>query len=165
MAKKGVTSIVNINSVLSEYDNLREQKKIIEARMKVLSDTIKDYAEQNGVKDDKGSYYAQNNDFVYGKQAKKSISFIAEDAIALFERRKWEDCIRTIKSINEDAVSARIESGDLTIKDLEKITTTNTTYAIDVKKKEEMKEVEQTTVAPVAASAKARLTPTAKRGR
>ena len=48
MAKK-VTSPVQIDSLLVEYDRLREEKKTIEARMKKLSEDIKKYAEANEI--------------------------------------------------------------------------------------------------------------------
>jgi hypothetical protein len=166
MALQKVAKVGSISALLQEYDTLREQKKVIDNRMKTLAEKIKEDAEKNGVKDDKGSYYAEDGHFVYGKQAKKSINFKLEEAIAFFKRKRWTDCIRTIETVNEEKVTARIERGELKIKDLEEITTTNTTYAIDVKKKEEVPTVEESTVsAPIAASSKSRSIPTAKRGR
>lgn len=149
MAKK-VTSMVSIDSLLLEYNKLREEKKTIEARMKKLSEDIKDYAEKNGVKDDKGSFYAENNSFTFGKQAKKSISFIQDKALEFFKKRKLVEAIKVVETIDEEAVEKYIKDGAITFKDLEEITETKVTYAIDIKKKEEMPEVEQTTVQLVA---------------
>lgn len=144
--------------LLEEYDNLREQKKIIEARMKTLADQIKAQAEKVGVKDDKGSFYAEEGQFVYGKQCKKSVSFDAEKAISYFKAHGFDDCIATVEVINEEAVETRINTGDISYEDLEDITTTKVSYAVDIKKKEEMPVVEQTEV-PLAASKKTRLVP------
>lgn len=158
-AKSKATVIsLPIGAMLSEYDSLREQKKKIEDRMKYLADQIKANAEKVGVKDDKGSFYAEDEQFIYGKQCKKSVSFNQEKALSYFREHGYDDCITTVEVINEEAVEGRINTGDISFEDLEDITTTKVSYAIDLKRKEEMSEVEQTEV-PIAASKKSRLVP------
>ena len=147
-----------IGSLLEEYYSLREQKKTIEDRMKTLADLIKANAEKTGVKDDKGSYYAEDEQYVYGKQCKKSVSFDKDKAIEYFKNHGYSECIDTVEVINEEAVESLINTGDISYEDLEAITTTKVTYAIDIKKKEDMPVVEQTEV-PLAASKKTRLVP------
>ena len=158
-AKSKATVIsLPIGAMLSEYDSLREQKKKIEDRMKYLADQIKANAEKVGVKDDKGSFYAEDEQFIYGKQCKKSVSFNQEKALSYFRDHGYDDCITTVEVINEEAVESRINTGDISFEDLEDITTTKVSYAIDLKRKEEMSEVEQTEVS-IAASKKSRLVP------
>ena len=158
-AKSKATVIsLPIGAMLSEYDSLREQKKKIEDRMKYLADQIKANAEKVGVKDDKGSFYAEDEQFIYGKQCKKSVSFNQEKALSYFREHGYDDCITTVEVINEEAVEGRINTGDISFEDLEDITTTKVSYAIDLKRKEEMAEVEQTEVV-MAASKKSRLVP------
>ena len=158
-AKSKATVIsLPIGAMLSEYDSLREQKKKIEDRMKYLADQIKANAEKVGVKDDKGSFYAEDEQFIYGKQCKKSVSFNQEKALSYFRDHGYDDCIATVEVINEEAVESRINTGDISFEDLEDITTTKVSYAIDLKRKEEMPEVEQTEVS-IAASKKSRLIP------
>lgn len=158
-AKSKATVIsLPIGAILSEYDSLREQKKKIEDRMKYLADQIKANAEKVGVKDDKGSFYAEDEQFIYGKQCKKSVSFNQEKALSYFRDHGYDDCITTVEVINEEAVESRINTGDISFEDLEDITTTKVSYAIDLKRKEEMPEIEQTEV-PIAASKKSRLVP------
>ena len=158
-AKSKATVIsLPIGAMLSEYDSLREQKKKIEDRMKYLADQIKANAEKVGVKDDKGSFYAEDEQFIYGKQCKKSVSFNQEKALSYFRDHGYDDCITTVEVINEEAVESRINAGDISFEDLEDITTTKVSYAIDLKRKEEMSEIEQTEV-PIAASKKSRLIP------
>ena len=146
MATKKVTSLISIDSLLAEYDKLREEKKTIEAQMKKLSEDIKDYAEKNGVKDDKGSFYAENPFFTFGKMAKKSVSLVQDKAIAFFKKKKLTEAIKTVEVIDEDAVERYIKDGKITFEELESITETKVTYAIDIKKKEELPQVEETTV-------------------
>lgn len=158
-AKTNATVIsLPIGRLLEEYYSLRDQKKTIEDRMKVLADQIKANAEKVGVKDDKGSFYAEDEQYVYGKQCKKSVSFDKDKAIEYFKTHGYDECIDTVEVINEEAVEGRINTGDISFEDLEAITNTKVTYAIDIKKKEDMPEVEQTEVA-MAASKKTRLVP------
>ena len=147
-----------IGNLLEEYYSLREQKKTIEDRMKYLADQIKANAEKVGVKDDKGSFYAEDTQYVYGKQCKKSVSFDKDKAIEYFKNHGYDECIDTVEVINEEAVESRNNTGDISYEDLESITNTKVSYAIDIKKKEDMPEVEQTEV-PLAASKKTRLVP------
>ena len=156
--KKATVISLPIGSLLEEYYSLREQKKTIEDRMKTLADLIKANAEKTGVKDDKGSCYAEDEQYVYGKQCKKSVSFDKDKAIEYFKTHGYNECIDTVEVINEGAVEERINTGEISYEDLEAITTTKVTYAIDIKKKEDMPEVEQTEVA-MAASKKTRLVP------
>lgn len=156
--KKAPIVSLPVGKLLEEYYSLREQKKTIEDRMKTLADQIKASAERVGVKDDKGSYYAEDENFVYGKMCKKSVSFDKDKAIEYFKNHGYDECIETVEVINEDAVESRINTGDISFEDLEEITNTKVSYAIDIKKKEEMPVVEQTEVS-LAASKKSRLVP------
>lgn len=155
MAKK-VTSPVQIDSLLVEYDRLREEKKTIDTRMKKLSEEIKKYAEANGVKNDKGSFYSENDSFTFGKMAKKSVSLIQDKAIEFFKRRKLLNAIKVVETIDEDAVEKYINEGKISFEELESITDTKVSYSIDIKKKEVMQEVEEVVV-PLVASKKPKL--------
>lgn len=136
-----------------EYDALREQAKTIKNRMDVLAAELKDIAEKHGVKNDSGSFYVESSEFIFGKQAKKTVSFDTDTAVEFFTRRGFHDCVKTVKVINEGAVESRVSNGDISYSDLESITKTKVSYAIDVKRKEAMPEVEQSSVT-VAASRK-----------
>lgn len=156
-------TVIPIRQALIEYDRLREETKRIKGRMDVLSKTIKDYAEANGTKNDGGSFYAETDEFIFGKQAKKSVSFDEKKAIDFFEDKGLSDCVELVKRINEEAVEKAVSDGDITFEELESITTTKVTYAIDVKHKEEMADVEQSEIL-LAASRKPKATPTPKKG-
>lgn len=154
MANKVVTlPVQSIDSKVEEYDRLREESKIIKSRMDALAKEIKEYADREGIKDDKGSLYCENSTYMFGKQAKKSVSFRKDEAIVFFKTNGLLDAVKITEVIDEDAVSRYIDEGKLTIEDLESITETKVTYAIDLKKKEAMPVVEESTVA-IAASKK-----------
>lgn len=149
---------IPIDEALIEYERLRDESKRIKSRMDVLSKSIKDYAEKNGTKNDGGSFYAENDEFVFGKQARKSVSFNEEKAIEFLENKGLDKCVEVVKKINEEAVEKAVSDGDITFEELESITTTSVTYAIDVKRKEEMSDVEQSEIL-LAASRKPKTTP------
>ena len=144
---------IDINAVANEYEVLRSQKSAVEARMKKLSETIKEYAESNGVKNSSGSFVYESPDFYIEKQAKKSVNFKTEEAIKFLESKKLKDCIVVTKSLNTDVISKHVDSGDLSVEDIEGITETKVTYAVSVKKRTELPSIETSTVA-VAASRK-----------
>lgn len=165
MAKKKVIGLPqqSIDDKVQEYHALREQSKTIKSRMDVLAKEIKDYASKNGVKDDKGSFYCDNGAFSFGQQAKKSVTFVVDKALEFFKSHGLTDAIKTVEVIDEEAVERYINDGRVTFDDLESITQTKVSYAIDLKKKEDMPVVEETTVA-MAASKKPKPKLSAKRG-
>ena len=161
MKKLSIGSQQSIDAKVQEYYRLREEAKSIKSRMDTLAKEIKSYASTHGEKDDKGSFYCDNGQFMFGQQAKKSISFIRDKAIEFFKTHGMLDAVKITEVIDEEAVEKYINDGSLSFEDLEGITETKTTYAIDLKKKEDMPVVEETTVS-LAASKKPKL-PT-KRG-
>jgi len=140
------TPEVNIAQVIDEYTNLSEQAKVIASRKEELATIIKEYAKKHGTKDDKGSYYSEQGDFVYGATAKKTVKLNAEKAEKFFRERKlWKKVTDTIEIINEDKVEGLINAGTMTVDELETITDISTSFSVLVKKKEtpeEMPEVQ-----------------------
>ena len=151
-----------IDAMVAEYDALRNQSKTIKSRMDTLAKDIKKYAETHGVKDDKGSYYCDNGAFQFGQQAKKSVSFVIDKALDFLKSHGFTDAIKTVETIDEDVIERLVSEGAITFDDLESITETKVTYAIDLKKKEDMPVVEETTV-QMAASKKPK--PILKKGK
>ena len=146
--KKAVLDRATIESMVAEYNELRVREKTIAERKKVLSEAIKNFVKENGVKDSKGSFYAENNDFTYGAMCKKSIKFDTEKAVSFFESINHKECIEYVPTVNEDAVEQLVADGVIDTDALETITKTTTTYSVDVRaKNEEMPEVEVSTIA------------------
>lgn len=132
---------------VKEYDELRTQKKVIEEQMKKLSADIQKYAEAKGVKDEKGSYYIDNDDYVFGKTAKKSVKLNQEKALAYCKNNEMGDCIDVVETVNEDKLAHYVSIGEITSKTLEDLTDIKITYAVSVTKKEseeDMPEIQQT---------------------
>ena len=150
MAKKEVVMSVkksDLPKILTEYNELSKQIKVLDERKKALGDTLKNYAMNNGSKDDKGSYYCEESNFTFGAQCKKSVSLDEESAKKFIQKRGFEDCLKTIIKVDETALETHVANGDISPEELESFTNIKTTYAITVKVNEEMPEVQQTTVA------------------
>lgn len=142
-----VTPLFNQNDVFAmgqEYAELSAQKKRIEDRLKFLSTQIKDGAEKFGVKDDKGSFYLENETLLLGRVAKKSFSFCQERAVQTLEASGLGDVVDvvTVKTVNEEKLTAAVSAGRISLNVVEGFTDVNTTYAVTVKSKEAMPEVQ-----------------------
>lgn len=132
---------------LDEYDKLRAEKKVIEEQLKKLGADIQKYAEEHGVKDEKGSYYSENGTFVYGKTARKTVKLNQEKALHYLKLHNFGDCIETEEVVNEDALAAKVSDGKISQKDLESFTDVKVTYSVSVTKKEteeDMPEIQET---------------------
>lgn len=134
--------------LLSEYEALRVKEKQIKERKAAISDAIKSYAFANGTKDSNGSFYSENDHFVYGAQCRKSIKFDVDKASKFFQVKGYDECVKLIPQIVESEVEKHVSCGDITLEELESITVTSTSFAVDVKaKKEVIDEVQQTAIA------------------
>lgn len=147
-----------IASKVAEYDELRLQKKVIDERMKVLAKEIKDYSVVYGVKDDKGSYYVENDDFIFGQQCKKSVKLDNDKVIEYFKSNGLKDYILMKEYVPEEEVERLSSNGTIPYEDLEGLCKITSTSSIMVKMKEKVTaEVEEHEVLPIAASKKPKL--------
>ena len=134
-----------IMAKVEKYAKCRAQKKILEAEMKTLATEIQEYTKTNSKKDSKGSYYIRDNGYVFGSMCRKSYKLNTEKALDYAKKHKL-NCIKTTEIVDEDALSALVQSGVVPMKDIESMTDEKITYAIDVHEdevEEEMPEVEQ----------------------
>lgn len=148
----------NIMEQVSEYNMLRAKSKTIKSRMDELAKNIKAHLTKNVTPDSKGSYYAEDDNFVYGNMAKKSMKLNEERAKVFLQERNLLEQVSEVKIvINEDKLGQLIDNGDITIKEFEALVDTKVTYSIDIKEKQ--KEEEPVEV-EVASSTKKRRLPT-----
>ena len=131
-----------------EYDEISSQIKVLEARKKSLADQIKIGAETLGVKDDKGSYYLETPTFIVGRVAKKSLSINQEKGVEVLKKHKLNKCVEVITKevVNEDALSKAVSNGEISLDQVQTFTEEKVSYQVSVKAKEEMVEVEQSTL-------------------
>lgn len=135
-----------VEKMVAEYVALRHEEKRIKDRKAVLSDAIKSYSLSNGVKDENGSFYSDCDSYTYGAQCKKSVKFDDEKAALFFQSKGFEDCVKLVPQIVESAVEKRFSDGDITAEELDSITSTSTSYAVTVKEKEVVPDVQQSYV-------------------
>lgn len=131
-----------------EYLDISAKIKELETQKKALSDQIKTYTEQYGVKDDKGSFYLENDNYVTGKVAKKSFKLDEDKAVKILEDMGLGDLVdvETIKTVNEDKLSNAVADGRIDLDTVKGFTIEKVTYSVSVKAKEEMPEIEQSEV-------------------
>lgn len=128
-----VPKTINIDAQVEEYDLLRERSKVIDARQKELSEDIKGFAKLNGVRSDTGSFLCQSDKYVYGAQARNSVTLDEKATIALLKQKGLTSAIKSVETVDRAEVSRLLEAGDLTAEEVENLTRVSTTYAIVVK--------------------------------
>lgn len=138
-----------IADVLQEYVVLRDNKKTIETRMKQLADEIKEYCTQYGTQDSNGSFYSENDSYAFGKQAKKKVTLDEENLIAYLKEKGITAPIKQKQYIDTEVLDKVLDNPDsgLSESEIEPFIKITTSYAVDIKVKEEMPEVEETQVA------------------
>lgn len=131
-----------IEEALREYAEIREKEKLLKERKDQLSKYIKEYVSSNGAKDSKGSYYSENEKFVYGSQAKKSVKINEDKAKNFFSSKGLLDkVITTVEQVDETKIEQLIAEGEISPEDIEEIVDIKVSYSLDVRVKEEIKEV------------------------
>lgn len=149
-----VTSLFTQENVFAmgrEYAELSAQIKVMEERRKFLSTQIKNGAEQFGTKDDKGSFYLENDDYVLGRVAKKSFSLNQDKAVSVLERSGLGDVLDVVKVVNEDRLNTAVQEGRIALNTVEGFTDCKISYSVKVDKKETVTaEVEQTQLSAAA---------------
>lgn len=125
-----------------EYSDLSAQIKLMEEKKKFLADKLKVCAEKYGVKDDKGSYYLESDNFIVGKVARKSIKLDNDLAVSSLEALGLGDVIDFVKTVNEEKLEKAISESRLSIEDVKSFTKETVSYSVLVKEKQEMPEVD-----------------------
>lgn len=145
---KSMFSKEDIGKLGREYADISAQIKVLDARKKELAGLIKNGVEQFGVKDDKGSYYLENDYLIMGKVAKKSFKINQNKAVEVLESMGLGDVVDvvTTKVVNEDKLNKAVSSKKISLSVVKGFTDEDISYSVSVKEKEEMPEVEASTV-------------------
>ena len=135
---------MSIAEKVYEYNQLRSKAKTIKSRMDEIAKEIKSHLTSNVTPDSKGSYYAEDENFIYGNQAKKSIKLNEERAKLFFKENNLLEEVSEVKIvINEDKVSKLLEEGKITQEELETLVDIKVSYSIDIKEKKKEKVEEE----------------------
>lgn len=132
-----------VDTLVQEYSYISAQIKTLTERKKSLAGMIKNYALVHGVRDDKGSYYCENDNFVYGVVS-KSQTVQRENIIDLLKEMGRKDCIDIIEVVNMDMLNKYHDEGIISDDDIKKLfEVKEMTPSISVKEKKELPEVEK----------------------
>lgn len=144
---KPIFSANDIAKMGVEYAEISAQIKVLEERKKELSDKIKSGAEQFGVKDDKGSFYLENDNYIMGKVARKSFKINHDKAVATLESMGLGDVVDvvTVSTVNEDRLQKAVQDKRISLDTVKEFTDETVSYSVLVKEKEAMPEVEVST--------------------
>ena len=137
----------NIDELVVQYDKLRMESKTIKTRMDELAKKIKEFALTNGVKDDKGSCYCENESFIFGATSTKKTKLDEESMVDICKKKGLSDCLKVVTTLDYDALDKAISTGDITQEEIENNVKVTTTYAVLVKVKESVSDVEEVKIA------------------
>ena len=133
---------------VAEYNLLRAKSKTLKSRMDALAKSIKEHLTKNVTPDSKGNYYAENEDFIYGNMAKKSIKLNEERAKVFLQERNLLEQVSDVKIvINEDKLEQLLADGTITMEEFETLVDTKVSYSIDIKEKKKDEEPVEVQVA------------------
>lgn len=145
-----------ITQKVAEYNTLRAKQKTIKSRMDELAKDIKSYLTKNVSPDSRGNYYEEDDNFVFGNMAKKSVKLNEERAKVFLQERNLLEKASDVKIvINEDKLEQLLATNEITAEELESLVDIKTTYSIDIKEKKNEEPVE----VEVASSTKRRQLP------
>ena len=145
---KPLFSEKDIANMAVEYAEVSSLIKQLEEKKKALAEKIKNGAEQFGIKDDKGSYYLESDSYIMGKVAKKTFKIDQDRAVETLESMGLGDVVDevVVKTVNEDKLQKAVQNNRLSLDVVKAFTTESVSYSVSVKEKEEVPEVEQTTL-------------------
>ena len=144
--KKTTMTKADLFRMAQEYNAISLQIKALDSQKKSLADKIKELAQKFGTKDDKGSHYCGNDEFMCGNVAKHSISLNTDRAVALLQKKGLNEYIeeKIVKVVDEKKLEKAIINGQITQEEFDSIMDDKVSYSVSVKKMEEMPEVEVT---------------------
>ena len=142
MALKKVVAPVfkeeDIPKMCREYSEISAQIKLLEEQKKSLADKIKSCVESFGVKNDKGSFYYESEDFTAGKVARKSVKIDNEVAVPYLESNNLGDVIDLLKVVNESKLEKALGDGRISIEDIKSFTKETVSYSVSVVENEDV---------------------------
>ena len=144
----------DFRTMAEQYIAVSKKIKALEEEKKRLSDNLKKGAEKYGVKDDKGSFYCETESCIFGRVAKKTMKINQEKAVKDLTDLGMGDLIDEVivRTVNTDRLENAVQSGKLSFDVVEGFTDVTTSYSVSVKEKEEIAEVEQTSLKKVSKS-------------
>ena len=130
-----------ISKMAKEYLDINAQLKVLTDKKSKLSEKIKFGSEQFGVKDDKGSFYLEDNSYIVGKVASKSIKLNEDKTLELITQKGLKKkCYKkeTKEVLDEKALEELVTDGTITQDEFNSILDIKVTYKVLVNEKKEL---------------------------
>ena len=122
---------LDVNSLVNEIENIKAQKKLLEAREKELKDKLKAVVQEKGAKDQNGSFKLIVEDKLVQCQARKTVKLNQTLAREILEAKGLWDEVKEVKeSVNEDLLAQIYTQEKITSEELEGMTDTKIVYAM-----------------------------------
>lgn len=132
-----------VDELANEYYQLRKQKNTIESRMSELSKRLKEYAQSSGVKDIRGSYYLNREEYRIGDTLRRTTKVNDEKAVALLKKKKLKGYIEIRESVSKETIEQLLENSLLSEKEVVSILDVTESRSIDLRKQDEIQDVEE----------------------
>lgn len=142
--KKSTMTKDDLFKLAKEYNAISSQIKALDTQKKSLADKIKELAKKFGTKDDKGSYFCGNEDFMCGNVAKHSVSLDMDKAVKLLQKKGLNDLIeeKIVQTVDEKKLEKAVMDGTITDEEFNSIMNDRVSYSVSVRKVDDMPEVE-----------------------
>lgn len=122
---------LDVNAIVSEMENIKAQKKLLETREKELKDKLKAIVQEKGAKDQNGSFKLVVGDKLAQCQARKTIKLNQTVAREVLEAKGLWDEVKEVKeSVNEDLLAQLYTQEKISSEELEGMTDTKIVYAM-----------------------------------
>ena len=132
---------LDVNSLVNEIENIKAQKKLLEAGEKELKDKLKAVVQEKGAKDQNGSFKLIVGDKLAQCQARKTIKLNQTLAREILEAKGLWDEVKEVKEyVNEDLLAQIYTQEKISSEEFEGMIDTKLVYAMvitDYKEEEE----------------------------
>ena len=132
---------LDVNSLVNEIENIKAQKKLLEAGEKELKDKLKTIVTETGAKDQNGSFKLIVGDKLAQCQARKTIKLNQTLAREILEAKGLWDEVKEVKEyVNEDLLAQIYTQEKISSEEFEGMIDTKLVYAMvitDYKEEEE----------------------------
>jgi len=126
---------MSLEEDLTLFLSLKDRMAQLELMIKPLKQRISEEVDMNGDKDSKGHVWWNIGETLLQRQRRTKTSQDFEAAERIFnEKNLYDECIKYVPAINEDAVYAAFQEGRLTEEDLQEIYPVEESWALVIPK-------------------------------
>lgn len=126
---------MSLEEDLALFLSLKDRAAQLELMIKPLKQRISEEVDMNGDKDSKGHVWWNIGETLLQRQRRVKTSQDFEAAERIFnEKNLYDECVKFVPAINEDAVYAAFQEGRLTEEDLQEIYPVEESWALVIPK-------------------------------